>query len=180
MEDHHRNDNGEEHARLLLDSYRKTTGRELLAVVPDEPLAEQLDEAPFVILSHGTESDPVLNYGNRLALALWETDRDTFTSMPSRLTAEPMLREGRERLLEQVRLHGYSDRYAGVRIALTGRRFRIENATVWNLTDAEGRYAGQAATFSGWTGLDEANHGIIDGKCLHPANERQSPRQKES
>jgi len=29
-------------------------------------------EAPFVLISHGTEDDPILNYGNRVALWLWQ------------------------------------------------------------------------------------------------------------
>jgi hypothetical protein len=38
-----------------------------------------------VVLSHGTEEDPILNYGNGAALALWEMDFGQLTSIPSRL-----------------------------------------------------------------------------------------------
>jgi hypothetical protein len=62
----------EAHARLLVDSYRKWTGKELLELVPGKSLGEQLYLADTVILSHGTETDPVLNYGNRKGLELWE------------------------------------------------------------------------------------------------------------
>lgn len=41
-------------------------------------------------------------------------------------------------------------------IARTGRRFRIERATVWNLTDDAGRRCGQAATFRTWRYLADA------------------------
>ncbi|MCC3377026.1 MEKHLA domain-containing protein [Cohnella sp. REN36] len=149
------------HGLLLTDSYRRATGCALLPEAPVDgseerapaSLEARLNEAPFVLLSHGTEEDPVLNYGNRAALALWETDWETFTSMPSRLTAEPMDREERERLLDEVRRQGYSDAYQGVRISRSGRRFRIERAVIWNLTDADGTYMGQAAMFPGWTPL---------------------------
>jgi len=49
------------------------TGREVVPGVNDaKELAEKVFEAPFVVVSHGTEVDPVLNYGNRAAtLALW-------------------------------------------------------------------------------------------------------------
>jgi hypothetical protein len=47
------------------------------------------------------------------------------------------------------------DNYSGIRISASGRRFRIENATVWNLADAGGRIHGQAATFHHWTYLGE-------------------------
>lgn len=40
--------------------------------------------------------------------------------------------------------------YSGVRIAQTGQRFLIEQATVWNLTDKESQLCGQAAMFQEW------------------------------
>ena len=73
--------------------------------------------------------------------------------MPSRETAEADAREVRERLLSQVREHGITRQYTGVRISKSGKRFLIENATVWNVTDDEGRLLGQAATFASWTPL---------------------------
>ena len=39
-------------------------------------------------------------------------------------------------------------------VSKTGRRFLIENATVWNLLDEAGAPYGQAATFSGWKYVD--------------------------
>ncbi|WP_424363681.1 MEKHLA domain-containing protein [Methylocystis parvus] len=138
----------------LLNSHRDLTGRELIARGGSaEEEAERLLAAPFVVVSHGTEADPVLNYGNRVALALWEMSAEQLLATPSRLTAEPMLREERERLLEQAARDGFFMGYEGVRISATGRRFRISNATVWNVTDAAGRPAGQAATFARWTFL---------------------------
>lgn len=48
------------------------------------------------------------------------------------------------------------DDYAGVRIARTGQRFLIQRATVWNLTDDQGRLGGQAATFREWRYVEDA------------------------
>ncbi len=73
--------------------------------------------------------------------------------MPSRKTAEPVHRDERARMLELTRQQGYIDDYRGVRISAAGRRFRIERAIVWNLVDATGQPAGQAATFAEWTPL---------------------------
>ena len=70
--------------------------------------------------------------------------------MPSRLSAEPGLREERERLLTEVREKGYSENYRGIRISATGRRFRIDHARVWMLQDKDGTPRGQAATFAEW------------------------------
>ncbi len=75
---------------------------------------------------------------------------DELTRTPSRLTAEAPNREERARLLAAVTAHGFIDDYSGIRISKTGRRFRIAQATVWNLLDEHGIYAGQAAMFSRW------------------------------
>ena len=145
------------HSQRLLDSYRYWVGVDL--VPRNDAIEDQsrlLFEAPFVLLSHGTQPDPILNYGNRLALELFETDLASFLATPSRLTAEPVHRDERARLLERVAEHGYIDDYAGVRISARGRRFFIERATVWNVVDDAGFPAGQAASFSTWRFLDEA------------------------
>lgn len=141
--------------QLLLDSHARFVGRELLDRSGSaEEQARRLFAAPFVVVSHGTQDDPILNYGNRAALGLWKLDLPTLLRTPSRQTAEPVHQDERSRLLERTRRDGYVDDYQGVRIASDGRRFRIERATVWNLVDAEDKYAGQAATFDRWTWLD--------------------------
>lgn len=145
-----------EHTQLLLDSYRRWTGRELIArtgSIRDQ--AVSLYRAPFVVVSHGTQPDPILNYGNQTALTLWEMPVEDLLRTPSRMTAEPLQREERARLLERTSRQGFVDDYQGIRISRTGRRFRIDQATVWNLIDPSGQHAGQAATFSEWTFLDE-------------------------
>lgn len=141
--------------QLLLDSFARLLGRELSSRdgSPAEQ-AERLFHAPFVVVAHGTETDPVLNYGNARGLALWEMTWEELTRTPSRLTAEPMHRDERARLLARTREHGFVDDYSGIRISKTGRRFRIERAIVWNLTDPAGAHRGQAATFDHWIPLE--------------------------
>lgn len=142
------------HAAILLDSFAKVVGRELIPRTGSaEEQAERLFVAPRVVVSHGTEADPVLNYGNAKALELWEMDAATFSRTPSRLTAEPVHRDERARLLERTRRDGFVDDYSGIRISRTGKRFRIEQAIVWNLVDAAGVHRGQAATFDAWKPL---------------------------
>jgi hypothetical protein len=142
------------HARRMLDSYRHWTGRELL---PREgsPLeqARALFQAPFVVVSHGTQADPVLNYGNATALALWEMPWAALTATPSRLTAEAPERAERARLMAEVTRNGFIANYRGVRISSSGKRFMIEQAIVWNLRDEKEQPCGQAATFSAWQTL---------------------------
>jgi hypothetical protein len=144
-----------ERTRLLLNSYEKWTGRRLIERSGDAAEdSRRLYEAPFVVVSHGTEADPILNFGNATALALWEMTLPEFTGTPSRKTAEPLHRDERARMLEETRRKGFIDDYQGIRIASTGKRFRIDQATVWNVVDDEGRSAGQAATFAEWVFLE--------------------------
>jgi hypothetical protein len=133
----------------IATSYHALTGRDL--VPPSADIAHALWNAPAAIVGHGTEPDPIFYFGNQTALRLFEMSFEDFTRLPSRLSAEPLARDERARLLDRVTRLGIIEDYAGVRISATGRRFRIANAAVWNLTDAQGRRAGQAACFAEWT-----------------------------
>jgi hypothetical protein len=124
-------------------------------VIPSD--VEQLFTAPFVVLSHGIEPDPILNYGNALALQLWEMTATQFCATPSRVTAELMLRERPPVHLDTVARQGYITGYSGVRISSSGRRFLIENVVLWNVADDDGNYIGQAASFDRWSFLRTAN-----------------------
>ena len=138
-------------SQWLLDSFRRWTGRDLLirTGTPDAQ-AQALFAAPFVVVSHGIEADPLLNYGNQQALDLWELSWAQLTSTPSRLTAEPMNRDERARMLAVAEKQGYYSGYRGIRISSTGKRFLVEDATVWNVVDGQGIRVGQAATFAHW------------------------------
>ena len=135
--------------RCIADSFQRLLGRPLVAAGAGDPV-QALWEAPRVIVAHRAGPDPVFFYGNRLALELFEMDWAAFTQLPSRLSAEPLVRDERARLLARVARDGYIDDYAGVRISRTGRRFHIAQAIVWNLIDDSGAPCGQAATFDRW------------------------------
>ena len=145
-----------EHTERLRRSFHALTGRNLIdpALAP-AAAADALFHAPFVVLSHNTDPDPLLTYGNQSALELFELTWEELIQMPSRLTAEAPDQAERARRLAEVAARGYIDNYSGVRISRTGKRFRIAQATVWNLTDDQGRRCGQAATFREWHYLAE-------------------------
>lgn len=130
---------------LIAESYRLLLGQPLVDTSVDPVVA--LWAAPFAILAHGTEPDPIFFFGNAFALDAFDTDFAAFTAMPSRLSAEVGEREERQALLDRVAAHGFIDDYAGMRISAKGRRFRISGASVWNLVDTGGQYHGQAAMF---------------------------------
>src|SRR5512139_720307 len=90
------------HVARLLASLRRWTGRDL--VDPGLSMVEQARQifiSPFVLLSHDIAVDPILNYGNRAGLWLFELSWQELLRTASRLTAEPMHRDERARLLEQ-------------------------------------------------------------------------------
>ncbi len=143
-----------EHSQLLLDTFARLLGRQLISREGSRnDQAVRLFEAPFVVVSADASADPLLTYGNRTALGVWEIDVATLLATPARHTAEPMHRDERQRLLDRTREQGFVDDYSGVRISTTGKRFRIERAIVWNLIDEAGSYCGQAATFEQWVPL---------------------------
>lgn len=145
-----------DHVSLLLASHERLTGRALLPADQDAVArARRAFEAPFALLSHGLGDDPLFNYANRTALDLFELDWPALIALPSRASAEPLNQEARARLMREVRERGYIDDYSGVRIARSGRRFVIEQATVWNVVDAAGRFHGQAASFARWRRLTD-------------------------
>ena len=143
------------HAVYLMKSFKNLSGKDLIApsLIDNDP--EEAARALFmlpdrVVVSHGTQTEaangPILNYGNAAALGRWGASWEQLTSMPSRFTAEPMERAARDAFMARVTEFGIVSDYTGVRIALDGTRFNIQNADVWNVI-IDGKLLGQAATF---------------------------------
>ncbi len=144
----------------ISESYQRLTGRPLVACGANtsDPV-QTLWTAPFVIVAHGTEPDPIFYFGNRVALSLFEMDFNEFARLPSRLSAEPLLREERMHVLDRVTRDGIIENYACVRVSSTGKRFQISDTAVWNLADETGTPVGQAAAFSEWVHIaKDAEH----------------------
>ena len=138
-------------SQYLLDSYAYWVKQELIDRSGTSlEQSERLFRNPCIVVSHGLEDDPILNYGNQVALNLWIMDWKQFTQTPSRLTAEPINREERARMLEQAKTQGYIADYRGVRISSTGKRFQVDQAIIWNIQKPDGTALGQGATFSTW------------------------------
>jgi len=145
-----------EHVHNLLWSYEHFLGKPLFDGHSDNPspsqaeLAQVVYSAPFALVSHGVESEPVFNYANKTALFLFAMDWTEFTKTPSKYSAESVSRVERADLLARVTRDNYIDDYRGVRIAKNGVRFLIEQAVVWNVVDEQLNKRGQAAMFSHW------------------------------
>jgi MEKHLA domain len=137
-----------DYSELLVSSFARLTGKTLLAQSKD--ITRELYEAPFALVSHGTQPDPIFRYANQIALELWQMTWDEFTMMPSRLSAEPMLQAERDLLLAAANRQGYIDTYQGVRIAKDGQRFLIQDTILWNVEDRYGTRHGQACVIRKW------------------------------
>lgn len=141
-------------AALLTSSYESVVGEPMPS--PGGPsgsgtAAWLYEKAPFCLLAHDTSADPVFVYANLTAQRRFEYGWEEFVGMPSRLSAEQDNQEQRQHFMESVLGQGYADGYRGRRIAKSGRRFSIEDTTVWNLLDHDGALHGQAALIRRWS-----------------------------
>ena len=141
------------HSHLLMTSYQHWTGEAL--VVANDDVTHALMHAQFAVASHAVADDPMFNYANHQALALFKMAPEEMLGLPSRYSAEAMLREARADFLYQVSTHGFIENYSGVRIAKDGSRFLIEQATVWNVVDVSlpKQVLGQAVIIKAWHAL---------------------------
>lgn len=139
-----------ESVQQLDTAYRRWTGASLPApesLNADERLAWLHARAPYALLAHGTQADPLFYYANEQALASFKYSREQFIGMPSRFSASPLDREMRQTLLEQVTAKGIAHGYSGYRVDRLGQAFMIHQGSVWTLIDEQGAPCGQAALF---------------------------------
>src|SRR6266566_1468638 len=138
--------------QLLISSHKRVVGSPLgpFEFSLDAAARWLYEDAAFCVLAHNTDPDPSFIYANQAAQRCFEYSWDEFIGLPSRLSAETPDQAERQRLLGAVARHGYASGYRGLRIAKSGRRFWIEDVTVWNLVDESGIRSGQAATYRRW------------------------------
>ena len=137
---------------LLVGSYRRIVGAPPVFLESGQPQSAEwlYRDAAYCVMAHNTNPDPRFIYANKAAQACFEYDWAEFTSLPSRLSAEPADRAQRQNLLDAVARNGFATGYRGLRIAKSGRQFWIEDGIVWQLVDRDGALRGQAASFGGW------------------------------
>ncbi len=140
----------------ICGSYKDKTGDKLLdGTVMVQEAAERLFKAPFVCASH--DADDVFNYGNQAALSLWGLPWTEFVGMPSTKSAQDDdgIQSERRELLDKAVSEGLIRDYSGIRQASDGRKFKVEAATVWTITNKDGEKTGQAVRFANFTWLNE-------------------------
>lgn len=144
---------------ILLLSHQRAFGTPLLAgdrTGSSRRLAcQELFAVDMAVLAHDgaaldSNEGPRLTYANAAALRLWRHTWPTMIGMPSKLTAPANARRERAQALQTAQRRDAYQGYRGIRIDREGRRFMINNASIWTLWDEEGRACGQAAAFSDW------------------------------
>lgn len=130
----------------ILDSYRRLLGRDLVERSGDAAEdARRLFDLPLAVLAHDTSPAPLLDWANLAAARAFDATPEGLLGRASSATAPPDAVADRRQLFEILARRGFVTGYSGVRISLTGRRFVIEDVTVFSLADETGRPAGHAA-----------------------------------
>ena len=133
-------------ATVILDSFRRCVGRELIDRSGDAAEdARRLFDLPQAVLAHDTSPEPLLDWANRAAAVAFDATPDGLLGLPSSRTAPADATADRRQLFEILARRGFVTGYSGVRASLTGRRFIIDDVTVFELFDAAGKPAGHAA-----------------------------------
>ena len=137
-------------ATLILDSYRRLLGRDLFIRTGDAAEdARRLFELPLAVLAHDTSPAPLIDWANLAAGRAFDATPESLLGRPSADTAPADAVADRRALFDTLAARGFVTNYSGVRVSLAGRRFVIEDVTVFEVTDAAGRPAGHAAVIGG-------------------------------
>ena len=133
-------------AQEILDSYRRLLGRDLVERSGDEAEdARRLFDLHVAVLAHDTSPQPLLDWANQVAASAFDATPEALMGLPSSRTAPADAVADRGKLFETLAPRGFITGYSGVRVSLAGRRFIIDDVTVFALADAAGRPAGHAA-----------------------------------
>ena len=133
-------------ATEVLDSFRRLLGRDLVDRSGDAAEdARRLFDLPLAVLAHDTAPRPLLDWANLAAARAFDATPAALLGRPSADTAPADAVGDREKLFETLDREGVVTGYWGVRVSLAGRRFVIDDVTVFKVTDALGRPAGHAA-----------------------------------
>mmetsp|Transcript_33049 Transcript_33049/g.79885 ORF Transcript_33049/g.79885 Transcript_33049/m.79885 type:complete len:222 (+) Transcript_33049:64-729(+) len=142
------------HIGYLDRSLRKSSGTGLFDWINQRSedatvtTAALLDENQrFGVLSHGTQPDPIFNYGNKASLELFGYKIEDLCRTASRLSTVPELMKDRENLIKDIETCGYGYIDDAVRVKSDGELFVIDRILVWTLFDKTDKRIGLAAVY---------------------------------
>lgn len=148
--------NFESHALAvaMARSYKQLTGEDLVEGDSSGDIGDALYEADELLLCHDGATDPLFTYANRAAQRVFELEWNKFIGMPSRLSAAPDAQADRNELIVQATESGFFTGYSGVRVSSSGRKFEIQDAVLWRVTDEAGSVLGLACRVPSWRWMD--------------------------
>lgn len=107
-------------------------------------LAMKLYYAPFALFSIDHQDNPHYNFMNLRAQRLFEMPWDAIPQMALIHSVAIQDIESVLNFTNLVRIKGKYVNYTAPRLSSQGHAFRLENAYVWAVQDADGSYRGQA------------------------------------
>ena len=151
------------HIRLVDNSLRLWTGKGVLERMGMTTVdADQRDDQNgdyeqvylndrYVLITHGTEDDPIYNFANRAALAAFWRPWDDMVRLPSSQSVVLRSVDASKRieLMKSVTDNNYVENATGIRVRDDGKFIQLVDAVVWNIVDDDDdrTYIGQAAFF---------------------------------
>lgn len=142
------------HVKLVDASLGNLTGRSVAVRMGLDPSSSDIYESicnseRYVLISHGTEDEPIFNFGNVAALTAFFRSWESLIAMPSAksVVLRSVDEEMRIQLMQKVTDDNFVEGASGIRIRDDGTYLKFMDAVVWNCFDEEGCKIGQAAFF---------------------------------
>ncbi|GKY95586.1 hypothetical protein MPSEU_000519900 [Mayamaea pseudoterrestris] len=141
-------DEPSEWIRCVSNSLQKFYGKSLYEEMSVAGPENVHSNEQYVVVSHGTQVDPIYNYANKAGLICFGYTEEEFVQSPSRKSApEGVLSEDRNLLVQHVLNHGWTIIPQSIRQNKDGERFLVQRILFFNVYDDDGNRTGQAATF---------------------------------
>lgn len=141
-------DDPDEWLRCVSDSLEQYYGKSLYDELSVSGPGAIHNNERYVVISHGTQDDPVYNYGNKAGLLFFGYPEHEFVQLPSRYSAPSgALRQDRSQIVQHVLDHGWTIIDEAIRQNKARESFRVRRILYFNVNDDDGKRIGQAATF---------------------------------
>jgi len=144
------------HVKLVDASLRSLTGQGVTERMGLDNLTSPPDiyrsiynNNRYILITHGTEENPIFNFGNQAALSAFYRSWESLTAMASAqsVVLRSIDEEMRIELMRKVTTENYVEGASGIRIRGDGTFIKLIDAVVWNCFNEDGTVIGQAAFF---------------------------------
>jgi autoinducer 2-degrading protein len=138
-------------ASLLVRSLKHLTKRDLFPLSAPSEFDALVLKAPFCVIAQNAAPDPTLLYANSAASALFGLDAKDVGTLPTRFLGRDERARSATAAVNASPRGLFSESTSGVRVSKDGSRaFKITDATIWQVLDADSTSLGTAAMFKQW------------------------------